>query len=383
MISGRYLLLTGATGFLGQYLLRDLLHDNVSVAVVARSRQGDSAELRIERLIRQWEDHSERALNRPICLDGDMNESHLGLDSADLDWVCRHCDTVLHNAASLEFHGVASTGEPWRTNVTGTRHLLDLCRRADISRFHHVSTAYACGKREDPVHEGETECNHSFRNDYECSKAAAERLVREADFLDAPTVFRPAVIVGDSRTGYTASYHGPYQYAYFTSLMRKQADHDANGRWHLPIRINMTGDERRNLVPVDWVSAVITHIVRHSDHHGDIYHLTPCIPVTSRLFEEALATYFQYDGVRFVGPKSLPDSASTDAERMFYQFVALYQDYQQNEPFFDSTNTQKAVPHLPCPALNLKDLHRLVDFGVRDRWGKRTQRSRAVFDAHS
>jgi thioester reductase-like protein len=98
------------------------------------------------------------------------------------------------------------------SNLTGTRNLLQLCRETGVRQFDHVSTAYVCGKRPGPVFERELDCGQTFRNDYERSKCEAEKLVRAAAHLDRVTVYRPAIIVGDSRTGYTTAYHGPYAY---------------------------------------------------------------------------------------------------------------------------------------------------------------------------
>jgi nucleoside-diphosphate-sugar epimerase len=100
---------------------------------------------------------------------------------------------VLHNAASLTFRGTDPACEPWRTNVEGTRHVLDVCRQAGIRHFHHVSTAYVCGLRDGIVREDELEVGQDFGNDYERSKVAAERLVRGADHLETVTVFRPSM----------------------------------------------------------------------------------------------------------------------------------------------------------------------------------------------
>src|SRR5262249_25344797 len=146
---------------------------------------------------------------------------------------------------------------------------------------------------------------YAFRNDYEHCKFEAEKLVRSATFLDSLTVYRPATIVGDSRTGYTSSYHGLYSYLQFAWILRPYANLQGAGRWYVPLRLNVTGDEGRNLIPVDWVSAVATRLVLNRRHHGRTYHLTPLKPVTAREIEEAMSSHFGYYGPKFVGPDGL------------------------------------------------------------------------------
>jgi thioester reductase-like protein len=105
------------------------------------------------------------------------------------------------------------------SNLGGTEQALKLCRTVGLREFHYVSTAYVCGQREGPIREDELDCGQEFRNDYEECKFQAEQLVRSADFLDDVTVYRPAIITGDSRSGFTSTYHGLYSYLHFPALV--------------------------------------------------------------------------------------------------------------------------------------------------------------------
>ncbi len=366
----KHLLLTGATGQVGQYLIRDLLLEGQPVAALVRSQGNRSARDRLESILTRWESELGRPLARPVCLEGDVTAPGLGLSAGDRDWAARHCGGVLHNAASLTFVGTDRDKDPWLSNLTGTGHVLDFCRRAGIRELHYVSTAYVCGKRSGVVREADLDCGQEFRTDYEHCKCEAEKLVRAADFLDAPTVYRPAMIVGDSRTGYTATYHGLYPYLQFAYLVSQYAPRGADGRWHAPLRLNLTGDEGRNLVPIDWVSAVMTHVLLHPDLHGRTYHLTPPEPVTARTIEKAMSTRLSYYGPSFDGPDALAQGPLNELEKQFYEYVSIYQPYWNQEPVFDSANTLAAAPHLPCPAVDVPYLHRLMDYAIEDRWGK-------------
>ncbi|HZY83290.1 MAG TPA: SDR family oxidoreductase [Gemmataceae bacterium] len=372
-----HILLTGATGLLGQYLLRDLLLAGRQVAVLLRPQGRLSAAQRLEQLLARWDRELGRPLPRPVALEGDLCREGLGLSREGRAWAAGHCGPVLHNAASLTFTGSDRAGEPWRSNLGGTGLLLEFCRRHRLREFHYVSTAYVCGRRTDAVREGEFDQGRGFRNDYEHSKCEAEKLVRAADCLSPVTVYRPAVIVGDSRTGYTPTYHGLYLYLRFTALLAQFLPHDPDGRLHYPIRLTLTGDEPRNLVPVDWVAAVIAHVLSRPDLHGRTYHLSPPDPVPFRRVHEALAEYFRLYGPTYVGPDALGRADMNEHEKMFYDAIANYEGYWAREPHFDCRHTLAAAPHLPCPPLDRACLLRLIDYAVRDEFGRKREARRA------
>src|SRR5262245_5260116 len=366
-----YLLVTGATGLVGQYLLRDLLLAGAPLAVLIRPRGGLSAPARVEQVMAHWEAHLGRPLPRPVCLQGDVTAAGLGLAADDRRWVAGNCGRVLHGAASLAFYGADRGRDPWLSNLTGTANVLQLCRQAGVRELHHVSTAYVCGQRADTVLESDAAPGGGFRNDYEHSKAEAERLARSADFLDSLTVYRPATVVGDSATGYTTTYHGLYAYLHLAWVLSQHAGLGEGGRRHVPVRLDLTGDEGRNLVPVDWVSAVTAHLLLHPGCHGRTYHLTPTRPVTARQIEAALSSRLNYGGPTFVGPGGLARGGLNDLEELFYGSLAGYAPYWAQEPAFDCANTRSAAPHLPCPLIDTPFLHRLIDHAVAARWGRR------------
>ena len=93
----------------------------------------------------------------------------------------------------------------------GTQHVLDLARRAPgLERHHYVSTAYTAGWRSGRVHEAELAAGQTFKNHYESTKFAAEVVVRNELDRVPTTIYRPAIVVGDSRTGETQKFDGPY-----------------------------------------------------------------------------------------------------------------------------------------------------------------------------
>lgn len=369
-MSSGYSLLTGGTGLLGRFLIRDLLLRGTRLALLVRGTKRESAQERLEGILQFWEQELGQSLPRPVMIEGDLRESELGLTRESKNWVTRHCKEMIHSAASLAFHADGE-GEPWRTNFDGTRNMLELCRATKIRRLHYVSTAYVCGLREGTIYETDLDCGQKFRNVYEESKFRAERLVRSAEGIDQLTVYRPAVIAGDSQTGYTNTYHGIYLYLRLMALVVPRQPVGPDGKRMTRLRLPMTGDERRNVIPVDWSSQAMTHLILSPKAHERTFHLAPDKCVTPREIIEAAYRYFHSSGVEYVGYQALDPETYNDFEREFLPGVTMYNDYEATDPLFDCTNLKRFAGHIPCPAIDEPMLHRFLRFGEEDRWGKR------------
>jgi thioester reductase-like protein len=360
-----YYLLTGATGLLGNYLLRDLLRADQSVAVLVRPSRRQSARQRIELLMAKWDEEEGVPLPRPVVLEGDITQEDLGLDANDLRWAAEHCTAVINNAASLTFHATSEEGEPYRSNVNGTRNVLEFARAAGIREFHHVSTAYVAGLRSGRCLETELDVGQAFGNDYEKTKVASEQMVRDADFIENLTVYRPAIIIGDSRTGYTTTYHGFYaalQLAH-TLCQTLHRDSDTGLIAGQSVRLSLNGDETKHLVPVDWVSAAMTHIITSPQWHGKTYHLTPKHPVTTRLIRDTLEQSIGFYGAKICGSDFKPTDP-TEVEQLFQEHIRVYDSYWRMDPEFDRTNIEQATAHLPCPPVDRTMLTRLSKIAI-------------------
>ena len=97
--AGPSLLVTGGTGLLGSYLVRDLLQAGRSLALLVRRDRKRSAAARVEALVRHWEDVLDAALPRPGVLEGDLSQPFCGLSEEDRHWVHWNCSELLNNAA--------------------------------------------------------------------------------------------------------------------------------------------------------------------------------------------------------------------------------------------------------------------------------------------
>lgn len=371
------ILLTGGTGLIGRYLLRDLMCAGESVVALVRPDKDHAAEQRLERIMTGWEKELGRALLRPQVLQGDLHQPGLGLTKTQRAWLGVHCRTVLHNAGNVSFHAT-DDNEPWRTNVEGTAHLIEAAQAAGIRDFQYVSTAYVCGDRQGVIREAELEAGQSFGSVYEESKYTAEKLVRAAGF-EKLNVFRPGSVTGDWLTGATTTYHGVYLFAQFTQLARQRSGVEDGQQWHHPVRLFQNGDEAHHLIPVCAVSRAIVAILRQRELPGETYHLTPDVACNARELEAALADYFGYHGVTFAGNHCVDRATMNEVEQIFYDTISRAEHrYSAGDPHFDCTNTKRAVPEWRGSRIDHDYLLRIFDYAVQQRFGRGRVKSRSA-----
>jgi nucleoside-diphosphate-sugar epimerase len=134
---------------------------------------------------------------------------------------------------------------------------------------------------------------------------------------------------------------------------------DENGYRHTPIRLRMTGDERRNIIPVEWVSAVMCRLFETPEARGLTFHIAPDKPISSREMIEYCGEYFKSTGVEFHGHGELPPLANRAEnedqwmfERMVMENAETYAPYEQTDNVFDMTNTKKFAGDIPCPEID-------------------------------
>jgi thioester reductase-like protein len=369
-----YLLLTGATGLLGRSLLRDLAAAGRRVAVLVRGSRTADAAARVDELLADWQDVAGAVVECPVVLEGDITRPELGLDPAAAAWVARHVGDVVHSAASLSFERRPSDDEPYASNVRGTANVLEACRTAGIRRLHHVSSAYVCGLREGRILETELDVGQTPGNDYERSKIDSEKAAVTAPFLDVVTVHRPSIIVGDLVTGFTNTFHGFYKPLRIVQPFVEAFVQARLAPGSLLDVLGMSGREAKNLVPVDWVSAVMTRIIEDPAAHGRTYHLATDHPTPSgrlcRLFEELVvgmaAERAAGRGIAARAPAFDPATLG----RLFGDQMHVYRAYWRDDPRFDTTHTRAFAPDLPAPKLDDETIRRLCRFAIGNgfRW---------------
>ena len=357
-----FVFLTGATGLLGSHILCNLLKKNENVAVLVRPGRKESAEHRMSKILSHWKMDTDRGIQMPQVFSGDLVQSE-GLEALN-----GRCKSVIHCAASLTFYGPQGE-EPWVSNVEGTKRILDFCDTAGVSDMHYVSTAYVAGSST-TFHEHELDAGQELRNDYEKSKFEAESIVRSADFLKRLTVYRPSIVVGDSVSGFTTTFHGFYAVLKLAHTMVSRLPMGSTSGRNLLSALGMHGSERKNFVPVDWVTDVFDHIFSNRELHGQTYHLTtpnpPLLTDFVDMVQDAVETWSTLANEQ--------DPQRADEEWFFKNYaneVQIYRAYLQDDPQFDSTNTQLAAPHLPCPTMDRDLMLFLARYAILSRFGKR------------
>ena len=355
----KYIALTGATGLLGSYLLKDLLRRDIPVLALIRSSRRESAKERIEGILRRFETQLGRALPRPVIMESDLHKPELGLSKAQIHWMAQHVESILHNAASLTF--VADeNGEPYASNVKGMQHVLQLCQSANIRKFFHVSTCYVCGLRQGVILESELDEGQEFGNDYEKSKVEAEKMVRSCRFIDSLTVFRPAIIVGDRHTGYTPTFHGFYAPIKIVLPFADPVYTTDNDFAKYSDVLGMKLSDRKNFVPVDFIS--------HPELHDKTYHLS----AANRVLIEDMGKVIIEGIKKYVKRDAAHPCITADFDQILTTFsgqMGVYKSYWKDDPEFDMTNTIQAAPHLPPPMMTHDTLLTLVRYAMQSNCG--------------
>src|SRR5215471_11003132 len=238
MSGPKRIFITGATGFVGSHLAARLLGAGHDVCVLARGSKNISPQTRVEEVLREV--GATRMENLRV-FEGDISLPDIGLTDASKREIASSTDEVWHCAASLSFQQ-EDRDEIFRMNVDGTRNVLQLLKQTRTRRIHHVSTAYIAGNRPDVALETEINVGQTFKNPYEESKCRAEMLISDELRRRAivASVYRPSIVIGDSRSGRVTHFHGVYAFirALWAALERlRRRKVPEGGVVHLPLRV--------------------------------------------------------------------------------------------------------------------------------------------------
>ncbi len=333
--------LTGATGFIGRNLVGRLLQREGTIYALVRA----GSRGRLEELRTGWGADGARIV--PVA--GDLSQPGLGVSEEDLTAMRGEIDHFFHLAAIYDLTADAESQEV--ANVEGTRHAIELAGAVEAGCFHLASSIAVAGLyrgewREDMFEQAEKlDTNPYFRTKHE-----SERVVREESSRPW-RVYRPGIVVGDSRTGEIDKIDGPY---YFFKLLQR-------ARRALPSWLPAVGVEggEINIVPVDYVAAAIDHIAHQPDLDGQAFHLTDPHPKTAgeavNLFAKAadapqMAVRLDADvtdpaiGLLRTALKLFPPAKrATDVVLRDFGIPPSVLTYVNYPTTFDSTNAQAAL----------------------------------------
>jgi thioester reductase-like protein len=266
--------LTGFPGFIAERLLERLARRDTQFFLLVQAPFIQKATEAIVRIAGR----SGTQLENFAIIEGDITQVNLGISDEDLRTIRDETTSVFHLAAAYDLAIDKETAH--RVNLEGTKNVNELCRSLPkLRRYNYISTCYVAGKRIGRILESELEHNAGFRNFYEESKYLAELEVEQLKRELPVTIFRPSVVVGDSRNGETAKYDGIY---YLIQYLRK-----APG----VLRFVNVGnkDVRLNLVPVDFVVDGIAALASDEKSIGKTIALADPNPLTTAELFDVIA----------------------------------------------------------------------------------------------
>ena len=246
---------TGATGFIGKRLVKKLLERKGSTVYFLLREQSAS---KAAALREYWGVGAARA----VAVHGDLTTKKLGVSADDIKKLKGQIDHFYHLAAVYDLG--ADEESQIAVNIDGTRNTVEFAKAIDAAHFHHVSSIAAAGLYEGVFREDMFDEAENYEHPYFRTKHESEKIVRKE--CKVPwTVFRPAMVVGDSTTGEMDKIDGPY---YFFKLIQRM-------RQLLPPWMPSVGLEggRVNIVPVDFVVDALDHISHQANVTKKCFHL--------------------------------------------------------------------------------------------------------------
>lgn len=380
------ILVTGATGFLGSHIAVALVRAGYRVAALARASKGLAARERMGRLARWFGLDAETAAKIEI-VEGDILDPELAGRLLAGPAAREPFDEIVHCASNTSFAERKRT-EVEAANIGGLKAVLDLAVRGGGAVFHHVSTAYAAGRRsglclEDWVESG------PFTNVYEETKARGEIIVRDAcrNAGIRLNIYRPTIVYGDSRTGRTLRFNALYypikaalsiRDIYLDDLRSGNGQKAAEvgirltsgGRLFIPLRIETRPGTGINLVPVDHCVRVFLAIFEDS-LEGGIYHIAN--PRTTPI-EDIVAfgtSHFGLEGVRTCGPEAFASEPKNTLEVLYDSYLEIFKPYMQDARTFDMTRVAPILEKrgMACPVFDEEMFDRTMEFAVAVGWG--------------
>ena len=257
--------LTGSTGYIGAHVASILLADDSEpLSVLVRARDGDEARNRLWHALQLHMDFrrfEEVFSSRLRVFRGDLTEECFGLGQEEYRELVRSTDSVIHCAASLNRKSEKTC---LNVNLRGTLEVIQVAMHArdhhGLRRFSHVSTVAVAGQRRNEVVEEDTaiDWNRSDYDPYARTKKFCEHMLRRLLPDVRKTIFRPSIVLGDSRRPETNQFEMVRAFVFLAGLPL------------LPFR----PDDKVDIVPVDYVANAIATLHRKETPAHEIYHLS-------------------------------------------------------------------------------------------------------------
>ncbi|MBI1850346.1 MAG: SDR family oxidoreductase [Planctomycetes bacterium] len=371
-----FILVTGATGIVGSAVCPLLAEIGYTIVSLAR---GGLTNPRTSTLKSQWR----RPPGELRVVSGDVELPLCGVTDSDIHGLRGRVAKVLHCAASTRFEEMVP-GDVWDVNVCGTEHAIDLADALGAPEFHLMSTAFVAGDLEE-LREDELDAGQRTRNAYEASKLESERLVharRTGDF----SVYRLAIVVGDSGSGAIPEFSGYYGFfSGFWLLKRLLAarwrrhraqctsaniSFDDSGFLHIPCHIPCSDTSTLNLIPRDWMARQVVPLVA-AKARGLTFHVTNALPPR---VEDVIRWSMQALGYRDFTTGPLRSEAQTaesiDVKRVIGRTMQTFGAYVNHEAKFHQGNAVAVLrANVDPPTVSQSSIETLVHHAVSAGFG--------------
>ena len=344
-------LFTGFPGFLSSRLVRELLlSPNIShfhflvlpsQQAVAKSQLGELEQCHPE-FSGRWSVHT-----------GDITDKRLGLGDELHAQLTKQISSVWHLAALYDLAVAGQTA--YRVNLSGTIHILDFCEACtDFRRLNYISTCYVAGSRTGTIREDELDAGQAHKNHYESTKFWAEVEVQRRSERLPTVIFRPGITVGDSSTGETDKYDGPY---FLFQAMAQLPD------WMPMVNIGR-GNALVNIVPVDFVVQALAYLGQKENLDGQVFHVADPNPMRAREIIDATLKVLNHAPAIASVPASLVEKLfSNSGVEKLSGIPREALDYFNHDARYDTSNTSRelADTDIHCPHLS-SYLQTLIDY---------------------
>ena len=340
--------LTGSTGYIGAHVAANLLRDHgAALNVLVRARDVSEAEGRLWQALQlhlEFPQFYEFLQTRVRVFRGDLTEPGFGLDRDEYDRLVHTTDSVIHCAASLNRKSEKSC---LNVNLRGTLEVLTLARHAEhyhgLRRFSQVSTVAVAGKRQNEVvrEDRAIDWERSDYDPYARTKKFCEHMMRMLLPETPKTIFRPSIVLGDSRYAETMQFDMVKAFAFLAGLPV------------LPFRPN----DKIDIVNVDFVAEAIATLHQKDRPEHDTYHLSSGIgSQTFREITQALAAAQNKRSPVFVPVVERPFAGSVNF--LAYQngpigkgasLMKVFMPYLVWNTVFDNTRVTKELGKKPVP----------------------------------
>jgi len=348
----RHVLLTGATGFLGAFLLHELLRTtDADIVCLVRAKDDAEGRARIDKNLAAYGLRGDASRIRIVR--GDLAQPRLGVDADTWERLARELDVIVHNGSTVSF--VTPYEKLAAANVGGTREVLRLAGRARIKPVHFVSTLSAIDfaadvvSDRDPLPPGER-----VEGGYNQSKWVADRIAQDARAGGIPvSIHRPARVTGDSRTG--AWNHADLFPSWIKACVQ--------------LGLIPESDAALNMTPVDFLAAAIVRLALDPNARNGTYHFFNNRTMPLARFADALrAKGFAIESVPYATwRRALVEAIGRGDDNALAPFIALFpEEDDSREPRFDTAHTDDtlAALGLVCPAADEALVSTYLDFFI-------------------